>query len=126
VVGVRACHHWLWAILGEFAADSKEITGSLLHAHTEFQPNLERSRQQNRLLFFTASAFHTNRDGCFMSLGGVEFAVFSKPLDADVEARLNGEYLWGRHFVFHHGKRPFRFPFLFRSQEFAQSATPPS
>ena len=32
-----------------------------------------------------------------MSLGGVEFAEFSGPMDADVEARLNGEYLWGRH-----------------------------
>ena len=32
-----------------------------------------------------------------MPLGGVELAVFSGPLDADIEARLNGEYLWGRH-----------------------------
>jgi len=50
-----------------------------------------------------------------MSLGRVEIAVFSKPLDADVEARLNGEYLWGRHFVFQNGKRSFRFPFLLLS-----------
>ena len=58
------------------------------------------SRQKNRLLFFAAGAFHPDCDWCFMSLGGVEFAVFSKPLDADVEARLNGEYLWGRHYPF--------------------------
>jgi len=32
-----------------------------------------------------------------MSLGGVEFAVFCGPSEADVEARLNSEYLWGRH-----------------------------
>jgi hypothetical protein len=46
-----------------------------------------------------------------MSLGGIEFAVFSKPSDADIEARLNSEYLWGRHFAFYYGKRSFRFPF---------------
>lgn len=43
------------------------------------------------------SAFHSDCDGCFMSLGGVEFAVFCGPSEADVEARLNSEYLWGRH-----------------------------
>jgi hypothetical protein len=93
----------MWALLRDFAAHSKENTGGLLHAHTEFQPNLERSRQQNRLLFFTAGGFHSDCDRYLMSLGRVEIAVFSKPLDADVEARLNGEYLWGRQFAFHYG-----------------------
>ena len=35
-----------------------------------------------------------------MSPGGVEFTVFYRPLDANVEARVNSEYLWGRHFIF--------------------------
>jgi len=43
-------------------------------------------------------------------------AEFPEPVDADFEARLNGEYLWGRHFAYHHGKCSFRFPFLFRSK----------
>jgi len=82
--------------------------------------NLEKtrsdSRQRNRPLFFGASGFHSDCDRCFMPLGGVEFAVFSKPLDADVEARLNSEYLWGRQFAYPYGKRSFRFPLLFRFQ----------
>jgi hypothetical protein len=32
-----------------------------------------------------------------MSLGGVEFALFSEPLEADIKARVDGEYFWGRH-----------------------------
>ena len=66
--------------------------------------NFERTgidlRQKNRLLFFAAGAFHLDCDWCFMSLGGIEFAVFSGPSDPDIEARVNGEYLWGRHFYF--------------------------
>ena len=50
--------------------------------------------------------FHSDCDGCFVSLGGVELAVFSGPLDADVEARLNGESLWGRHFYFQPSPSP--------------------
>jgi hypothetical protein len=57
------------------------------------------SRQKNRLLFLTANAFHPDWDGCFMSLGGVDFAVFTGPSDADVEARVNSEYLWGRQII---------------------------
>jgi hypothetical protein len=34
----------------------------------------------------------------------VEFPAFSGPLDEDVEARVYGEYLWGRHFVFFWGR----------------------
>jgi len=59
-----------------------------------------------------------------MSLGGVEFAVFSGPMDADFEARLNGEYLWGRQFAYPCGKRSFRFPFLFSRQAHPQLADP--
>ena len=78
--------------------------------------NLEKtrsdSRQRNRMLFFGASAFHPHRDWCLVSLGGVEFAVFSEPVDADFEAGLNGEYLWRRHCSLL--REAFRFPFLFR------------
>jgi len=35
-----------------------------------------------------------------MSLGWIEFAVFTGPPEADVEARVNGECRWGRHFYF--------------------------
>jgi hypothetical protein len=38
-------------------------------------------------------------DWCFVSLGGLEFAQFSEPLEADIKTRANGEYLWGRQFV---------------------------
>jgi hypothetical protein len=46
---------------------------------------------------FIVRAFDPHRDGCPMPLGGVEFAVFSEPLEADIKTRVNGEYLWGRH-----------------------------
>jgi hypothetical protein len=32
-------------IMGDFAAHAKVVTGSLLHAHTDFQPNLEAIRE---------------------------------------------------------------------------------
>jgi hypothetical protein len=35
-----------------------------------------------------------------MSLGGVEFAVFSGPMDADFEARLNGSTFGGAISIF--------------------------
>jgi len=59
-----------------------------------------------------------------MSLGGGGFVVFNKHLDADVEARLNGEFLWGRQFAYPYGKRSFRFPFLFSRQAHPQLADP--
>jgi len=51
-------------------------------------------RQKDRLLFFGASAFHSDCDWCLVSLGGVEFAVFSKPLDAEKVPVLLDEVHW--------------------------------
>jgi predicted DNA-binding protein len=39
-------------------------------------------------------------------------------LDADVEARLNGEYLWGRHFAYKNGKLVFASRFCFAPKRF--------
>jgi hypothetical protein len=115
VVSVTARHYCFWALLIKFAAHSTETTGGPFTRTRNFSKISNTSRQKNRLLFFAASAFHTNRNWCSMSLGGIEFAVFAEASEADVEARVNGEYLWGRHFAYHHGKRSFRLPVLFCS-----------
>jgi hypothetical protein len=78
VVGVSACHHWMWAFLREFAARSKEITGGLFTSHTEFQPTLEAIREYEIGCYYSPSAhFIPTVHWCFMLIGGIEFAVFS-------------------------------------------------
>jgi len=96
------------------------------YTHTQnFSQISKRYKTKNRLLFFTASAFHSDCDWCFVSLGGVELAVFSGPLDADVEARLNGEYLWGRHFAYSHGKLVFASRFRSAPKRFSDTQVQP-
>jgi hypothetical protein len=48
--------------------------------------------------------FHPHCNGYLMPIRGIEFAVFSEPLEADIEARVNGEYLWGGQFALPRGR----------------------
>jgi len=49
---------------------------------------------------FALLVFHPNCDRRLVSLGRIEFAVFSKPSEDQIKTRVNGDYFWGRHFYF--------------------------
>jgi hypothetical protein len=51
------------------------------------------------LPLFAADVFHPECDWRFVSLRRVEFAMISEPSDADREALVDGELLWGRQII---------------------------
>jgi hypothetical protein len=102
--------------LGRYEACQGQINPGAEGTHPQsFSQISNRFETKSGASIFAVGAFHPDNDRRLVSLRLVKFKVISVTYDANITTRVNGEYLWGRHFVFHYGKRLLRFPLLFYS-----------